>query len=436
MTTERRLERDLPEILSDLAMGPYPDYIDDVLATTAHRRQRPAWTFPERWLPVELTTPSVFRPALPWRQLGVLALIALLIAAAVAAFVGSSQPLPAPFGPAANGRVAYVTPDGAITTSDPRTGESTVIVPGPGHESPVFSPNGRRLAFMKKDSVGDYDLVVTDPLGTAPFTITEEPLLAVDYLAWSPDGAYVVVAVPPGHILFFDASRQAPPRILTGPDGTGLTVSGGLNPLTQILFRPPAGDELMFVQGSGGSVALYAIRPDGSGRRTIIDSRTAGPTIASLEVPQWSPDGKRIAVAVSAVREGDHRKLWIVNADGTELRPLTHGPAARDEGHLQWSPDGTKVAFMRWVDWPDGSSGVNVRPITVVDVASGDETEVGEISLNGFNGWTWSPDGQSILQIPGESSHVVVLPSDPAVAPEEFRDWTSRGTVTWQRTTP
>ena len=33
MTTERRLERDLPHILGDLAMGPYPDYIDDVLAT-------------------------------------------------------------------------------------------------------------------------------------------------------------------------------------------------------------------------------------------------------------------------------------------------------------------------------------------------------------------------------------------------------------------
>jgi hypothetical protein len=48
MTTERRLERDLPEIQGDLAVGPYPDYIDDVLALTAQRRQRAAWTFPER----------------------------------------------------------------------------------------------------------------------------------------------------------------------------------------------------------------------------------------------------------------------------------------------------------------------------------------------------------------------------------------------------
>ena len=42
MTTEGRLTRDLPEILGDLATGSYPDYIDDVLATSATIRQRPA----------------------------------------------------------------------------------------------------------------------------------------------------------------------------------------------------------------------------------------------------------------------------------------------------------------------------------------------------------------------------------------------------------
>jgi Tol biopolymer transport system component len=201
-------------------------------------------------------------------------------------------------------------------------------------------------------------------------------------------------------------------------------------------LRPPDGSEILFVAGSSSRIGLYAIGSDGTGRRTIIDSATAGPTIASLETPQWSPDGAMIAVAVSAVGEGDHRKLWIVDSDGTQLRPLTRGSGARDEGHLQWSPDGTKVAFMRWLDWPDGSGGSNVRPITVVDIASGDEIEVGDVSLNGFNGWTWSPDGRSILQIPSESGHVIVLPIDPAARPQEFPDWTSPGAPSWQRVAP
>ena len=39
MTAEPRLERDLPFILDEIVVGPYPDYIDDVLSTTARRRQ-------------------------------------------------------------------------------------------------------------------------------------------------------------------------------------------------------------------------------------------------------------------------------------------------------------------------------------------------------------------------------------------------------------
>ena len=78
MTAEQRLERDLPSILDEIVMGPYPDYIDDVLSTTARGRQRPGWTFPERWLPVEITTTRVPQTRLPWRQLLILAaLIAL-----------------------------------------------------------------------------------------------------------------------------------------------------------------------------------------------------------------------------------------------------------------------------------------------------------------------------------------------------------------------
>ena len=49
MTFEQRFERDLPLILDDIAMGPYPDYVNDVLSTTAHGRQRPGWT--NRWSP-------------------------------------------------------------------------------------------------------------------------------------------------------------------------------------------------------------------------------------------------------------------------------------------------------------------------------------------------------------------------------------------------
>src|SRR5690606_29785605 len=47
-----RFERRLQDSLADLAGAQVPPYVTDLLARTARQRQRPAWTFPERWLPM------------------------------------------------------------------------------------------------------------------------------------------------------------------------------------------------------------------------------------------------------------------------------------------------------------------------------------------------------------------------------------------------
>jgi len=135
MTAERRLERDLPNILGDLSAGPYPDYIDDVLTITAQRRQRPAWTFPERWLPVaEITSRSAVAPRVPWRTVALAMLLIALIAVGAAAYIGSHQTrLPAPFGPAANGLIA-LQEGGDLLTVDPSTGEHHLLVGGPSND--------------------------------------------------------------------------------------------------------------------------------------------------------------------------------------------------------------------------------------------------------------------------------------------------------------
>ena len=110
MTVDRRFERHLPEILEDLYLGPSPMYRDEVLAAAVRPRQRAAWTFPGRWLPMDIATRVAPGTRLPLRQLGILALIAILVAVAVAVAVGAQQRhLPAPFGPARNGLIPYVS---------------------------------------------------------------------------------------------------------------------------------------------------------------------------------------------------------------------------------------------------------------------------------------------------------------------------------------
>jgi len=104
MTSPRRFDEDLPALLAELYLAGTPDYRDDLVRQFAGVRQRPAWAFPGRWLPMELTTARVPTARLPMRQLGVLALIAILLAAALAVYVGThQQKLPPPFGVARNG---------------------------------------------------------------------------------------------------------------------------------------------------------------------------------------------------------------------------------------------------------------------------------------------------------------------------------------------
>ena len=50
-----RFEKDLPGLLAELAPRAKPDYRDDIVRQTARTRQRPAWMFPERWIPMSVT---------------------------------------------------------------------------------------------------------------------------------------------------------------------------------------------------------------------------------------------------------------------------------------------------------------------------------------------------------------------------------------------
>jgi Tol biopolymer transport system component len=81
--------------------------------------------------------------------------------------------------------------------------------------------------------------------------------------------------------------------------------------------------------------------------------------------PSWSPDSRKIVFYSENEGQAD---LFVMNADGSGVRQLTHTPA--DEGYPSFSPDGTQIAFDS--DGPDGNfdiyvmnaDGSNVRRLT------------------------------------------------------------------------
>jgi len=56
--------------------------------------------------------------------------------------------------------------------------------------------------------------------------------------------------------------------------------------------------------------------------------------------PSWSPDGRRIAFQAYRTTTW---QIWMVNADGTDLKPVTS--SLYDDREPVWSPDGNRIAF-------------------------------------------------------------------------------------------
>ena len=176
MTSDRLFERDLPEMLAQLGSAPAPDYRDDIVQRTATMRQRPAWSFPTRRLPMPAITGGL--PRVPVRVAAVVALGLLLLAILAVLAIGARPNLPAPFGPARNGLVAYAR-DGDISVADPRTGKERAVVAGPETDiRPIFSRDGTRLAFERKTPndlrSGRIYVVAID--GSGLTEVTREPL--------------------------------------------------------------------------------------------------------------------------------------------------------------------------------------------------------------------------------------------------------------------
>jgi len=76
---------------------------------------------------------------------------------------------------------------------------------------------------------------------------------------------------------------------------------------------------------------------DGSNVRLL----KAGP----LHFPRWSPDGKYIAF--DGEPAGCNFEIYIVKADGTEMRQVTKHPlsCAGDNKYPSWSPDGKQLVY-------------------------------------------------------------------------------------------
>ncbi len=422
MTSPRRFEQDIPALLADSYLAGIPDYRDDLVQQVARVRQRPAWTFPGRWLPMELVTTRVPQTRLPWRQLAVLAILVAVLAATVAVYVGSHQTvLPQPFGLAHNGLVAYAKA-GDVYTVDPTTNVSTVIVSGRDMDKqPTWSRDGTRLAFVRQTGDGEVVYVV-DPDGRNAVPVSD-PEVGVSELSFSPDGSTVMFTSGT------DTQREIWVAKTTGSPEVR-QIDAGMT-MASPRFAPPDGSEIVFAnlssiaQGRG----IFAVSVNTGAVRSILAAEP-GTFRDSIRV---SPDGSRIAY--SAATEDAARNTYrvhIVNADGTGDVTLPMPDGATFQDAPVWSNDGKSLAVTR--GYAERNTDMVLAVIPPDGSSTGIETEHG---LTGCCDTTfeWAPDDSVILVVPFDldGARKQQLLWDPLTGLTRPTPWAADSDPAWQR---
>jgi hypothetical protein len=436
MTSFDRFERNLPDLLEALAAPRRPDYAEDLFTRTAATRQRPGWSFPERWLPVSALSRSLAGvPRVPWR---IGALVALLVVASLLAVLVAGALLnrtPPPYGPATNGRIVFIDTAGRLVTGDLATGTSTIVVEQPGSGSPIYAQDGSRIAYLQRASASapTADLMVVAGDGTNVRKLSEQPIVGPQYVGWSGRGDRILVVDGASQLLMFDSTRTGPPVNLSGQLGLGRAAVGlGFNFRSTAAFQPPNGDEILFLSQTGGDV-LKVVRPDGTGLRTLLDGQSSPVAYTQLAGAEWSPDGSQIVVMLEFPGQPDRLHIHVLNADGTGLHPISAALNDRLAGQNSplWSPDGTRIAFQNWTGHAS-DDGQDYHPIGIADVVSGTVDYVGPTNLNGYVSWEWSPDGSSILEVPQDGSGTILV-IDASSGAITTAPWKANQPISWQR---
>jgi Tol biopolymer transport system component len=238
------------------------------------------------------------------------------------------------------------------------------------------------VRFVDQQRLGDIFVMNADGTGVINVTNTFGDQSDPD---WSSDGSKIVFSEG-GDVSVMNA------------DGTG---AHRLVPELQVPFGgydsdpvwSPDGTRIAFprIRGStntGFTATLYVMNSDGSGVTRLIMFRD---TFGGIEPhPTWSPDGSRIAFIKLPYRLAGHARIYVINADGTEVRQLVD----RGFDGVAWSPDGSTIAF--------GDRGIYV--------VNADGTALHRLASFG-NDPAWSLDGSRIAFRGGDSSapHIYVM---------------------------
>jgi Tol biopolymer transport system component len=246
---------------------------------------------------------------------------------------------------------------------------------------PAWSPDGALLAFSHRDR--KHLVISTAPSGGgAPQLVpgTTGGLLPV----FSPDGRSLAFTRIRREVRASHFYESTAVWLVDLDTGERRQLTRWRDELEQYASSfSPDGSTLLLTRGDGrrgGGPELVALNLNGGATSLLLDEGL---------FPVYSPDGSKIALLRESERPTDGLlDLYVIDADGSHLRRLTNTPGS-SEVFASWDPSGERLAYSRL-------AGGSFRPgatssIMEINANGSCPTTILSMPHVGFYGPTWQP---------------------------------------------
>ena len=124
--------------------------------------------------------------------------------------------------------------------------------------------------------------------------------------------------------------------------------------ISPLFAKAPTTPKILFTSAPQGNYEVFIMNTDGSEKVNL----TQHP--ANDQQAVWSPSGDQILFVSD--RNDDMEDLYLMNADGSNVRRVFKGIRKTNKSSPTWSPDGKQIAYGA-IDWNSSVSTIYIATL-------------------------------------------------------------------------